>query len=108
MRTAIEWTATVTVLLGLGLLIGAACVGWPASAQPVDPPLDCASSISRAPDGTVTGPDVTGSCLGQSSIGGTLVPYGLRCQEDEVIAFVGIDALGCRHVEGDVLDHLEW
>lgn len=34
------------------------------------------------------------------SIGGTLVPAGLHCQEDEAIAFVGIpDTLFCVHVD---------
>ena len=34
-----------------------------------------------------------------SSIGGTLVPAGLICAEDEVIAFDGPDHLTCVHVE---------
>ena len=31
-----------------------------------------------------------------STIGGTRVPM-LSCEEDEVIAFIGIDTLGCVH-----------
>lgn len=34
-----------------------------------------------------------------STIGGTEVPYGLDCVEDEVISFVGIDTLGCVHID---------
>ena len=33
------------------------------------------------------------------SIGGTLVPAGLDCAEDEVIAFSGPDRLTCVHHE---------
>lgn len=34
-----------------------------------------------------------------SSIGGTRVPAALECEEDEVIAFRGIDTLGCVHID---------
>lgn len=35
-----------------------------------------------------------------STIGGTPVPYGLACQEDEVIAFHGVpDDLACVHID---------
>ncbi len=34
-----------------------------------------------------------------SSIGGTLVPDALRCMEDEVVAFVGVDTLDCVHID---------
>lgn len=34
-----------------------------------------------------------------SEIGGTPVPFGLDCQEDEVIYFTGPDTLGCVHVD---------
>lgn len=35
----------------------------------------------------------------RSTVGGTIVPSGLHCQEDEVINFVGIDTLACRHID---------
>lgn len=34
-----------------------------------------------------------------SEIGGTPVPFGLDCEEDEVIYFTGPDTLGCVHVD---------
>lgn len=34
-----------------------------------------------------------------STIGGTAVPNNLECQEDEVIGFVGVDTLGCVHID---------
>ena len=34
----------------------------------------------------------------EASIGGTIVP-SLTCQEDEVIAFIGIDTLDCVHID---------
>jgi len=48
------------------------------------------------PEPTPTGP----------TVGGALVPRGLRCQEDEIIGFVGVDTLGCVHVEGRTLEPL--
>ena len=33
------------------------------------------------------------------SIGGIEVPVNLACQEDEVITFVGVDELGCVHID---------
>lgn len=42
----------------------------------------------------------TGECVTGATIGGTLVPNYLDCEEDEAIAFVGIpDTLVCVHVE---------
>ena len=38
------------------------------------------------------------------TVGGSAVPPGLQCAEDSVIGFVGIDRLGCVHVEGNVLE----
>jgi hypothetical protein len=32
-----------------------------------------------------------------STIGGTPVPDGLDCEEDEVIFFTGVDTIGCVH-----------
>lgn len=34
-----------------------------------------------------------------STIGGTPVPYGLDCVEDEVISFIGVDTLACVHID---------
>lgn len=34
-----------------------------------------------------------------STIGGTPVPFGLDCEEDEVIYFTGPDTLACVHVD---------
>lgn len=34
-----------------------------------------------------------------STIGGTPVPYGLDCEEDEVIYFTGPDTLDCVHAD---------
>lgn len=34
-----------------------------------------------------------------STIGGTPVPYGLKCVEDEVIYFTGPDTLACVHID---------
>jgi len=34
-----------------------------------------------------------------STIGGTPVPYGLKCVEDHVIYFTGIDTLDCVHID---------
>lgn len=34
-----------------------------------------------------------------STIGGTPVPEGLDCYEDEVIGFIAIDTLGCVHID---------
>lgn len=34
-----------------------------------------------------------------STIGGTEVPYGLDCVEDEVIYFTGPDTLDCVHID---------
>lgn len=34
-----------------------------------------------------------------STIGGTPVPEGLDCYEDEVISFLAIDTLGCVHID---------
>jgi len=46
-----------------------------------------------------------GETSSNASIGGTNVPRDLHCQEDEVISFVGIDKLGCIHLDGN---RLEW
>lgn len=35
----------------------------------------------------------------KSSIGGTVVPSGLHCAEDEVISWTGPDTLDCVHYE---------
>lgn len=35
----------------------------------------------------------------EATIGGTEVPYGLECMEDEVIGFIEVDGLGCVHIE---------
>ena len=40
----------------------------------------------------------------QSTIGGTLVPYGLHCTEDSVISYVANDQLGCVHLEGATIE----
>ena len=34
-----------------------------------------------------------------STVGGTVVPAGLDCEEDEVIWWTGIDTLSCVHFE---------
>ncbi len=34
-----------------------------------------------------------------STVGGTRVPRGLRCYEDEVIGFTGVDTLDCIHID---------
>lgn len=34
-----------------------------------------------------------------AEIGGTSVPANIRCTEDEVIGFVGVDELSCIHYE---------
>lgn len=36
---------------------------------------------------------------GRATIGGHAVSNELACEEDEVIAFVGVDAVGCVHFE---------
>lgn len=95
----------IRILIAITILAGVACT--PPWSQ-LDLPSSCASSISRDPDGTVTGPHVTGDCLGQSSIGGTLVPYGLRCSEDSAISWIGVDRIGCVHAEGNLLEPTPW
>ena len=42
---------------------------------------------------------VVWSASDAASIGGTFVPDALRCAEDEVIAFVGVDTLDCVHID---------
>ena len=50
--------------------------------------------------GLVSAASVVGlqSCDG-ATIGGTPVPSDLHCQEDEAIQFIGIDTLGCVHID---------
>jgi len=45
---------------------------------------------------------VPGTGSGWPSIAGTAVPYGLACQEDETVFWVGVDALGCVHADAVV------
>lgn len=37
--------------------------------------------------------------LDYATVGGTEVPRSLECEEDEVIGWLGVDTLGCVHVE---------
>lgn len=37
--------------------------------------------------------------MNHPSIGGTIIPSNLHCQEDEVIEFIGMDTLACVHAE---------
>lgn len=104
-------SAAALAILGLALLVvTAACGPTAAHGPPVLTPTRswCASSVHRPPGGPSSTPEVTGPCLGQSSIGGALVPYGLTCQEDEAISWIGIDRLGCVHAEGNLLEPTPW
>lgn len=42
--------------------------------------------------------EIDGINLDPTTIGGTSVP-AIHCEEDEVISWIGIDALGCVHYE---------
>ncbi len=49
---------------------------------------------------TLTAIMVAFACdINAASIGGTFVPDALRCTEDSVIAFVGVDTLDCVHID---------
>jgi len=61
------------------------------------PPTEQARPVDLAPTGPTFTPE-------RSSIGGTLVPDGLRCMEDEVIGYLANDVLGCVHVEGNIIE----